>query len=88
VAYAEVPPGRMSAATTFYSAMQQISLTVGIPVSAGVLQMARLAHHHAVPMNDDFALAFLVVAGISALAGPTSLLLPKRSGQEMSGSLR
>jgi hypothetical protein len=39
-----------------------------------------------VPTNDDFALAFLVVAGISALAGPASLLLPRDAGREMTGS--
>jgi EmrB/QacA subfamily drug resistance transporter len=86
VAYAEVSPSRMSAATTLYSAMQQASLTVGIPISALVLQMARAANGHAVPTNDDFALAFLVVAGISALAGPASLLLPRDAGREMTGS--
>jgi hypothetical protein len=85
VAYAEVPPARMSAATTLYSALQQVSLTIGIPVSAGVLQMARVANRHAIPTTHDFALAFLVVAGISALAAPASLLLPKAAGQEMSG---
>jgi EmrB/QacA subfamily drug resistance transporter len=86
IAYADVPPARMSAATTLYSAMQQVSLTIGIPISAGVLQAARVAHAHAVPQTGDFTLAFLVVAGISALAGPASLLLPTGAGREMSGA--
>jgi hypothetical protein len=33
----------------------------------------------------DFSAAFLVVACISALAAPASLLLPKGAGAEMSG---
>ncbi len=85
VAYADVPPARMSAATTLYSMLQQVSLTVGIPVSAFVLQVSRAGSGHAVPVIADFALAFLVVAAISALAGPASLLLPRDAGQEMSG---
>jgi len=85
IAYADVPAARMSAATTLYSALQQVSLTIGIPISAGVLQMSRVAHGHAMPQTGDFMLAFLVVAGISALAGPASLLMAKRAGQEMSG---
>jgi EmrB/QacA subfamily drug resistance transporter len=87
VAYAEVPAARMSSATTLYSMLQQISLTVGIPISAFVLQLARGAHHHAVAAPDDFALAFLVVAAISALACPLSLLLPRNAGAEMSGKI-
>ncbi len=85
VAYADVPPARMSAATTLYAMLQQVSLTIGIPVSAGVLQLARAGAGHAAPVTADFALAFLVVAGISALAAPASLLLPREAGQEMSG---
>jgi EmrB/QacA subfamily drug resistance transporter len=83
IAYADVHPGRMSAATTLYSAMQQISLTVGIPISAGVLHLARGGH--AVPQVADFAAAFFAVAAISALAAPASLFLPTDAGAEMSG---
>jgi EmrB/QacA subfamily drug resistance transporter len=85
IAYAEVPPARMSAATTLYSAMQQVSLTVGIPIAAGVLLMARSSAGHAVPTPPDFSAAFLVVAAISFLAGPISLILKRDAGMEMSG---
>ena len=87
IAYADVPAARMSAATTLYAALQQVSLTVGIPISAGVLQLARAARGHAGPATQDFALAFLVIAGISALAGPACLLLPRGAGREMSGEI-
>ncbi len=83
IAYAEVPPARMSAATTLYSALQQISLTVGIPVSAFVLHLVRGAH--TVPQPADFSAAFLLVAAISVLSGPVSLFLPSNAGEEMSG---
>jgi len=86
IAYADVPPPRMSAATTLYSALQQVSLTIGIPISAGALQLARVSHGHALPETGDFSVAFLVVAGISALAGPASMLLAKSAGREMSGA--
>jgi EmrB/QacA subfamily drug resistance transporter len=86
IAYADVPPQRMSAATTLYSAMQQVSLTIGIPIGAGALQLARVSHGHALPQTGDFTVAFLVVAGLSALAGPASLLLARGAGREMSGA--
>ncbi len=85
VAYADVPAERMSAATTLYAMLQQVSLTVGIPISAGVLSLTR-AGAHAAPVTADFALAFLVVAGISALAAPAGLLLARDAGQAMSGA--
>jgi hypothetical protein len=88
IAYADVPAARMSSAATLYSALQQVSLTVGIPISAGALQMSRMAHGHAMPETADFTVAFLVVAAISALAGPVSLLLARSAGQEMSGARR
>ena len=75
IAYAEVPAARMSAATTLYSALQQISLTVGIPVSAGVLHLVRGAH--IVPTPADFSAAFLTVAAISLLSGPPPYSSPK-----------
>ncbi len=83
IAYAEVPAARMSAATTLYSALQQISLTIGIPIGAGVLHLVRAGH--AIPRPADFSVAFLVVAAISVLSGPASLLLPRNAGAEMSG---
>ena len=86
VAYADVPAERMSAATTLYAMLQQVSLTVGIPISAGVLSLARTGGAHAAPVTADFALAFLVVAGISALAAPAGLLLARNAGQAMSGA--
>ncbi len=85
MAYAEVPAARMSAATTLYSALQQVSLTVGIPIGAGVLLMARTRAGHVMPVPADFSAAFLVVAAIAFLAGPVALILPRDAGREMSG---
>jgi hypothetical protein len=76
----------MSAATTLYSALQQISLTIGIPIGAGVLHLVRVGHNALSPA--DFSAAFLAVAAITVLAGPASLLLARDAGDEMSGRLR
>lgn len=85
VAYAEVPPERMSAATTLYSALQQMSLTVGIPISAAALHIARQSSAHAAPSPADFSVAFLVIGAFSVLAGPAALLMPHDAGRELSG---
>lgn len=81
IAYADISHARMSAATTLYSALQQISLTVGIPISAFVLHLVRAGH--VTPRPADFSAAFLVVASISLLASPVSLLLPRHAGREL-----
>ncbi len=83
IAYAEVPQSRMSAATTLYSALQQISLTIGIPVSAFVLHLAR--GNHALPITADFGKAFLAVAAVTVLACPAALFLPRTAGDDMTG---
>lgn len=80
IAYAEVPAARMSAATTLYSALQQVSLTVGIPIGAGVLHLVRAG---VAPSPAEFGDAFLVVAAISALAGPVALVLRRDAGADM-----
>jgi Na+/melibiose symporter-like transporter len=83
IAYADVPSDRMSSATTLYAALQQISLTIAIPISAFVLQLTRAGH--ARPELSDFSAAFLTIAAIAMLAGPTALLLPSDAGGELAG---
>ena len=63
----------MSVATSFYTTFQQVSLTLGIAVSAAALAASLAMHGHTAPLLGDFSAAFLVVAGISALAPLISL---------------
>jgi len=85
IAYADVPRERLSAATTLYSALQQVSLTVGIPISAFVLNSMR---GHGEPSLHDFSAGFLTLAGLSLLAAPAAMFLPKRTGDAMAGRIR
>jgi len=85
LAYAEIPRERMSAATSLYSTIQQLSLTLGIAVGAAILEVASALGHHGEPTLGDFSLGFLGVAAISGLAAPVSLLMPRDAGDEMSG---
>src|ERR1700753_4055084 len=46
IAYADIPRPQMSTATSFYTTFQQMSLTLGIAVSAAVLAASiRMLHH-------------------------------------------
>lgn len=86
IAYEGVERARLSAATTLYSAIQQVSLTVGIPISAAVLNAFRPAAGP--PGLAAFSSAFLVIAALSALAAPAAMLLPPGAGDVLAGRAR
>jgi EmrB/QacA subfamily drug resistance transporter len=85
LAYADIPARRMSQATTLYSTIQQVSLTLGVGVGAGALEAAMAMSGRHAPAAADFAAAFLLVAAVSALAAPLCLRLPRGAGAEVSG---
>jgi EmrB/QacA subfamily drug resistance transporter len=85
IAYADIPRERMSAATSLYSTLQQLSLTMGITVGAAALEFARSFSGSGSPALADFSVAFLVVAAFSLAATPLALRLPVTAGDEMSG---
>ena len=85
IAYADVPREDMSAATSFYTTFQQMSLTLGIAVSAAALAASIAVTHHAQPMLPDFSVAFLFVAAVSFTAPLLATRLDKGAGAELSG---
>ena len=85
LAYADVPRERMSSATGFYSAMQQISLTIGVSIAAASLTVTMALTDHDLPLLGDFSIAFLVVSFISLSAAPFALAMPRGAATELSG---
>jgi Na+/melibiose symporter-like transporter len=88
LAYAEIPRHRISAATSFYATVQQVSLTLGVSAGAASLTVSMALGRHGAPMVSDFSTAFLVVAGVALLSLPVCLLMPRGAGTEMSGHHR
>ena len=85
VVYADVTRAKMSAATSLYSTFQQLSMTVGITIGAGSLEVARHFTGNTEPSLTDFSVAFIVVALLAATASPMVLGLRRDAGDEMSG---
>jgi EmrB/QacA subfamily drug resistance transporter len=85
VAYADIPEGRMSSATSFYSTLQQLSLTIGVTLGAAALGLAGAISGTPHPQLDDFSAAFLVVAAVMLPAAVLAFRLPRNAGAEMSG---
>lgn len=85
LAYGDVPRPRMSAATSLYTAAQQLATTVGISAGALSLHVSMLLSRHGTPTPADFSLAFLAVAGLTAIAAPLALGMPHDAGDELTG---
>jgi MFS family permease len=85
IAYDEIPPERMSAATSFYATFQQLMLSLGICVGAGALHVGMLLSGSATPRLRDFSLAFLVVTAVSASATIWNRRFAPEAGAELSG---
>jgi EmrB/QacA subfamily drug resistance transporter len=87
LAYADVPPARMSGATSFASTLQQLSFGIAVALAAIVLHLAALAHPvTGVPYTvADFHVAFVVVAAIGVLAAVNFARLAPDAGHTVSG---
>ncbi len=88
LAYADIEPRAMSRATSFASVAQQLSMSAGVAVGALVLEFERHGRPHAAVLPEDFAIAFTVVAAISALSLFVFMRLPKTAGSSLSAPLR
>ncbi len=86
LAYADIQQRDMSRATSFASVAQQVSLSLGVALGALILQGARGVRAETAITQSDFALAFWIVAAISALSVVSFLRLPIGAGEEMAGT--
>jgi EmrB/QacA subfamily drug resistance transporter len=87
LSFADVPPERMSRATTMTSVTQQLSLSIGISVGAITLELTTRMSGGVIEASS-FAPAFLVIGTFSMLAMVPFLLLSRDAGDEVSGRLR
>jgi len=85
IAYGDIPRPLMSAATTLYSTIQQLTLTLGIVIGAATLEIAAGLRHHTKALTADYATAFIVVGLISLFAAPFCARLKSDAGEQVSG---
>ncbi len=85
IAYADIPPKRMSASTSLYATLQQVSLTLGVTFGAASLEATMSLGGRTLPEVGDFATAFALVGIVTLLAAPVSWLMPRDAGEELSG---
>jgi EmrB/QacA subfamily drug resistance transporter len=85
IGYAEISNREMSYATSLSSALQQVSLSIGVAFGAFVLEAAASLDGNPEITAADFGPAFWAVAMVSALAGFVFVGLSPTAGAEMSG---
>jgi hypothetical protein len=87
IAYTEIPPGKMSRANGFLSAVLQLSIGAGIAVGAITLRLIAHARGHsaAVPQLQDFHLAIFFMAVLALGPVINALELPHDAGAAASG---
>jgi EmrB/QacA subfamily drug resistance transporter len=88
--FADIPAARMSAASTLFSAMRQLNAGIGVALGAVTLAIAQALRGRGGAQVEvaDFRIAFLLVAGVSAVALVDSWKLPPDAGAEVSGHVR
>ncbi len=85
LAYGDVPRQQMSAATSLYTAGQQLAATIGVSVGALALEAARTLAGHVTPQIPDFSAAFVVVGLLTFAAAPIGFLMPLTAGDDLTG---
>lgn len=87
LAYAEIPPERMSRANGFLSAVMQLSMGMGVAVGAVMLRLVARASGHlpANPHLRDFHIAILCTSVLALAPAIEALGLPRNAGAMTSG---
>ena len=85
LAYAEVEPQRISAATSIASVAQPVAQSVGVSIGAMALEASLTWRGGTVLQTVDFAPAFLIIGALTALTYLSFRTLPRTAGSELSG---
>lgn len=83
--FADIAPAQRSSASTLSSMLQQVSMLLGVAISAAILNLSSLARAPSGSALDDFRWAFLVIGAIGVAASLRFLALPPNAGAEVSG---
>jgi EmrB/QacA subfamily drug resistance transporter len=88
LAYADIPPQRMSKATSLVSVLQQVSISSGVAVGALAVEATLRLSAHSELTTADFRPAFIFVGAIAAAAGLVFLSLHRDAAAELANRAR
>jgi EmrB/QacA subfamily drug resistance transporter len=84
VAFADVPPDRMTSANTLMSAVQELGAGLGVAVAALLVQLGGSVVHLS-GSGAAFRFAFLVLALLLAAPAAEAIALPRTAGNVLTG---
>jgi MFS family permease len=85
IAYDEIEPRAMSAAASFYTTFQQLTLSLGICVGATALHASMTLGGRETPGFTDFSTALWVVTAVSLCSVFANVRFGQQAGRELSG---
>lgn len=88
LAFAEVPPERLSRATALYGTLQQLSPALGVVLATATLEVSRALQGRDALSAADFSTGFLVAAAVVLASVPLHARLAADAGVEVSGHRR
>jgi EmrB/QacA subfamily drug resistance transporter len=88
ISYADIGRDRMSAATSFASMVQQLSVSVGVGTAALILHVTMTMRSGTTLEASDFFTAFLIVAVLSTCSIFMFNMLPPNAGAELTAGRR
>ena len=86
MSYSDVDHAQASYATSLYTVVQQLSLSLGVVLAAFVLEAAQWYRAEETLTPMDFTIAFLVVAACSVSAVFQFIALSPKAGESVSGT--
>jgi EmrB/QacA subfamily drug resistance transporter len=86
--YVDVPPGKLSAATSIGATAQQLFMALGVTWGAGWLAASAAIGGREEPGVTDFAVAFIGAALPALLSSPLAARLAPDAGAKASGHMR
>lgn len=88
LAFADVPPDRMSRATALYGTLQQLSPALGVVLATTTLEVSQALAGREGLVVADFSTGYLVAAAVVLASVPLHARLPAEAGAEVSGHRR
>jgi EmrB/QacA subfamily drug resistance transporter len=82
--YADMPPEKVSRATSFSAMAQQLLQSIGVGLAALVVHFSLTWHERAVLVPDDVAPAYFTLGAMSLISALVFWLLPAQAGAELS----
>jgi EmrB/QacA subfamily drug resistance transporter len=83
IAYADIDNQRMSRATSLVAVGQQLSISIGVAVGAGLVELTMSLRGNGAITAADFRPAWIIIALISSTAGLVFLRMPAETGADI-----